>query len=142
MVPKYWCTFWYIFRSDVKILACITIHAKLNIIPFSHMNVQDMCNRNILVLFGQRSETPRMSSDSTKLWEPYVLLWCKFWIYWVGVNTKKTNNMSCHINCKCCIYYHPVSSKFTTWQLYTPQFCIKWDGSTRQFELLPSVWFN
>ena len=38
-----------------------------------------------------------------------ALSYCKFWIYWVGVNTK----LSC---CKFCIYTHPVNSKFTIWQ--------------------------
>ena len=43
---------------------------------------------------------------------------CKFWIYWVGVNTKFTTwQQSC---CKFCIYTHPVNSKFTTWQLHKP----------------------
>ena len=35
--------------------------------------------------------------------------YCKFWIYWLGVNTKFTS-------CKFFIYTHPVNSKFTIWQ--------------------------
>ena len=37
------------------------------------------------------------------------LSYCKFWIYWVGVNTKFTI-------WQYCIYTHPVNSKFTIWQ--------------------------
>lgn len=37
---------------------------------------------------------------------------CKFWIYWVGVNTKFT---SCHVVLYC-IYCHLINSKFITWQ--------------------------
>ena len=42
----------------------------------------------------------------------------KFWIYWVGVNTKFTiwgvNSKFTIWHCKFCIYTHPVNSKFTT----------------------------
>ena len=35
-----------------------------------------------------------------------VMSYCKFWIYWVGVNTK-------FVILQICIYTHPVNSKFT-----------------------------
>ena len=37
------------------------------------------------------------------------VLYCRFWIYWVGVNTTFTIWQSCHINT------YPVNSKFTIW---------------------------
>ena len=40
--------------------------------------------------------------------ESVQLSCCKFWISWVGVNTKFTT-------WQLCIYTHPVNSKFTTW---------------------------
>ena len=38
---------------------------------------------------------------------------CKFWIYWVDVNTKFTTD-----NLQICIYAHTVNSKFKTWHLF------------------------
>lgn len=89
------------------------------------MNVQDMCNRNILVLFGRGRKHLECLPIVQNLGNHMFCYDVNFeFTEWV-LKQKKNNNMSCHINCKCCIYYHPVSSKLTTWQLYTPQFCIK-----------------
>ena len=51
------------------------------------------------------SISPRSSTNITCL-HSTPMSYCKFWTYWVGVNTKL---------CKFCIYTHPVNSKFTIW---------------------------
>ena len=45
-------------------------------------------------------------------------LYCKFWIYWVGVNTKFTiwQQILSPLYCKFWIYWVGVNTKFTIWQ--------------------------
>ena len=76
--------------------------------PFENISLIWKCNP-----YRWKATKFELCSALIDHWAVRVLSYCKFWIYWVGVNTKFTIWQP---YCKFCIYTHPVNSKFTIWQ--------------------------